>query len=170
MSGQYCVDANVFITAWHETYPPRILSTLWDRIAEHKDQITIIQPVYEEIEPIPQHERKKSKAELRERYPVRMWLQENGFIPSQIDEPTMNLSLQLELRYQISDESKGANQIDMTLIAFAKLNSKTVVTLEAVQIPRPGKRSNYKIPAICGDESVLCIGFVGLLDELGIAV
>ena len=88
----YCVDANVFLTAWYITYPPRIF------------------------------------------------------------EP----------------ESRGAGQVDITLIAYAKIHEGTVVTLESFQHQRPAKKMNFKIPLICTDEGVPWLNFVEMLDSLGV--
>lgn len=51
MSG-FCVDANIFITAWHISYPIRIFRSLWPKLAESKGEIVIIKPIFDEIDPI----------------------------------------------------------------------------------------------------------------------
>ena len=70
----------------------------------------------------------------------------------------------------ICHNGKGANEADISLIAFALLKDQTVVTLEAQQNQKPNKRSNYKIPLICQEENVECIDFVELLARLKIVV
>ena len=170
MSGQYCVDANLFITAWHTTYPPRILSPLWERIADHASDILLVQPVFDEIEPIPPSYRKLSTTELRERHPVRIWLQDSGFPVVDVNEETDRLSLKLERKYEISDEGKGAGRVDITLIAYAIVKGKTVVSLESIQNQKPNKKRNYKIPLICSEENVECIDFIKMLDQLEISI
>ena len=65
---------------------------------------------------------------------------------------------------------KGANQNDITLIAYAKVKEKTVVTFEEEQPQKPGKKKNYKIPLICNEQGVECIKFVTMLDRLGIRI
>lgn len=57
---------------------------------------------------------------------------------------------------------------DITLIAYAMVTGKTVVTFEGEQPQKPGKKCNYKIPLICHEQSVECINFVAMLDRLGI--
>ena len=66
MSGQYCLDANIFLTAWYVSYPPQILSSLWDQIAKHHNDIVFFKPVFDEIEPIASSDNKLSR-ELKER-------------------------------------------------------------------------------------------------------
>ena len=49
----YCVDANVFITAWHETYRRHLFPKLYHELkSKLSDQIIIIKPIFDEIEPI----------------------------------------------------------------------------------------------------------------------
>ena len=49
----YCVDANIFLTAWHVTYPKTIFPTLYREMEEKMpDHIILIKPVFDEIEPV----------------------------------------------------------------------------------------------------------------------
>jgi predicted nucleic acid-binding protein len=170
MSGSYCVDANVFITAWYRTYPPRILKPLWNKIAEHNEDIILIKPVFDEIEPVSGQDIKLSRDRKKEIYPLRIWLEDSAFSIITIDEEVNQESIRLELEYEIYPESGGANQVDITLIAYAKMNNKTVVTLERIQPQTPLIKSKYKIPLICKELKVKCIDFIGLLDQLGINI
>ena len=170
MSGDYCVDANIFITSWYKDYPPRILSPLWELIAKHKDDIIIIKPVFNQIEPISSADRKLSIPLKREKYPLRIWLEDNGFTAETVSDEINSISLLLEKEYETSNASKGADQIDILLIAYAKYNGKTVVTFEAEQPQLPGKRYNYKIPLICREQGVNCINFIEMLDLLKINI
>jgi hypothetical protein len=89
VSGQYCVDANIFITAWYINYPPHILSSLWEHIAECRDDIVLIKPVFDEIEPISSSDHKLSRDKKREKYPLRLWLEESNFPVSNVsDDPS----------------------------------------------------------------------------------
>ncbi|TVQ22667.1 MAG: DUF4411 family protein [Spirochaetaceae bacterium] len=164
----FCLDANVFMEAWNFTYPPRIFRPLWELIAVHADQMVLIRPVFEEIEPISSSDRQLSREQRAAKYPVRTWIEDTGFNIPDIDETVSNLSIRLERSYEIIPESKGAGQVDITLIAYAKIAGGIVVTMEAVQHQAPAKRSNYKIPLVCSEEGVACIDFVQLLDAIGI--
>ena len=171
MSEHYCVDANVLITAWNVIYPPRIFSPLWELISKQKERLLFIKPVYDEIDPIPSsYRRQHPKSEWQEQYPLRKWLEENEFNVTDVEPEVLTLSLQLERDYQISDHSKGAGQIDVTLIAYAKYHDETVVTLESMQNQPPGKKTNYKIPLICQEQNVKCINFVEMLDNLNLSI
>lgn len=171
MSGKYCVDANIFITAWYESYPPRIFSPIWNQIAQHRDDIVLIKPVFNEIEPIPSSSnRDLSIQKKREKYPLRVWLEETRFAVPDISDEVNVVSLDLEREYETDNTSKGAGQIDITLIAYAKVTKKTVVTLEVKQNQKPDKKYNYKIPLICKELGVLCFDFIEMLDELDIRI
>jgi hypothetical protein len=169
VSGKYCVDTNVLITAWHVSYPPRmpIFQPLWKQIAQHQSDIILLKPIFDEIEPIPSGNELTIK-EKKERYPLRVWLVENGFVELDISNEVNVASLELESEYEIDNESKGAGQIDITLIAYAKVMEKAVVTLESPQPHKPGKKYNYKIPLICDEQKVDCIDFVAMLDQLNL--
>ena len=170
MSGKYCVDANIFITAWHISYPPRIFSPLWDQIAQHQPDIVLIKPVFDEIAPIPYSDRKLTIVEKKVKYPLQVWMDESCFAVHEISDEVNAISLNLEREYETDNTSKGAGQIDITLIAYAKEMNKTVVTLEEKQNQKPGKKCNYKIPLICKELEVDCITFIEMLDRLNIRI
>ena len=167
----YCVDANVFMTAWYKTYSPKIFPTLYQRMQEKLGgNIILIQPVFDEIEPI-DNRKKKDKEKLRETHPLRMWLEEDLRIEeTPLDDTVKQKALDLMVKYETDENGKGANEADISLIAFALLKDQTVVTLEAQQNQKPNKRSNYKIPLICQQENVECIDFVELLGRFKIVV
>lgn len=157
MSGRYCLDANVFITCWNETYPINIFPSLWEQIAQHQSDIILIKPIYDQI--------------IVKEDPLTKWLKENRFFSTSIDDETESLSLEWEGKYQIREESKGVDEEDIKLIAYAKRESKIVVTLEKKQDKDPSrKKYNYKIPLVCSEEKVPCINFVEMIDDLGIVV
>jgi hypothetical protein len=166
--GNYCVDANIFITAWHVNYPVKIFLPLWEEIAKKKDEIILIKPIFDEIEPMSSSDNKLDFAEKRMKYPIRMWLTEKGFPETLIGDDINKTSLELEKKYEINDISKGASSKDILLISYAKEKNKTVVTLEENQIQKPQKNSNYKIPLVCLEQGIECINFVQMIDRLGI--
>ena len=55
----YCIDANVFITAWYVTYPKKTFPTLYRELeSKLSSQIILIKPIFDEIEPIPGGDKK----------------------------------------------------------------------------------------------------------------
>ncbi len=170
MSAQYCVDANIFIQPWHNIYPQtqEVFRPVWELLAEHRHKMILIKPIYDQIEPMRPDERNLALDERQEKYPLRIWLEENNFDPTPLDDSVEALSLRLERKYEIDNTPRGANQTDIKLISFAKLMNKKVVTLESPQPEKPQKKSHYKIPLICKEERVDCINFVEMLEQLQI--
>ncbi len=78
-------------------------------------------------------------------------------------------ALDMEARYQTGKSPRGADSVDIQLIAWAKITGNTVVTFES-QLNIPDKVYNYKIPTICKREQVNCILFVDLLRDLRISI
>ena len=171
---RYCVDANVFITAWNDDYPQDVFPKVYTEIKQAVNDIIIIKPIFDEIDPISPSHKKKSESELRELYPLRMWLIKDAQIePTPIGDDVKDRALQLEAKYETKETGRGANKNDIKLIAYALINKYTVVTLEGMQKDPPKKKCNYKIPLICQkcqDEVVDCIDFVELLRKLNIKI
>lgn len=170
MNGQYCVDTNIFITAWYRSHPVDVFPTLWKQLAQCRNDIILIKPIFDDIEPFSPADQKIPLDKKREKYPLRVWIENNKFDGGPVNDETEALSLELEKTYEITNESKGADQKDITLIAYAKIMDKTVITFEGMQNEKPGKKYNYKIPLICHEQDVLCEDFVYMLRNLGIKV
>ena len=156
MSGKYCADANIFIECWNKIYPFDIFPSLWEQIAQNQSDIILIKPIYDQI--------------VREKDPLTTWLKKNRFLKTPIDDETKKLSLEWEGKYQITDQSKGVDQKDITLIAYAKKENKIVVTLEGEQKQKPTKKKNYKIPLVCSEEEVFCVNFIEMVEDFGIVI
>lgn len=170
MNGSYRVDANIFIASWNLIYPIRIFPSLWEKISQHRQDLILIKPVYDEIDPILSTNKNLPKNDKEAKYPLHMWLVKNKFVAIPIEDDVEKISLDLEKKYEIKEKTKGADQTDITLIAYAKINVKTVVTFEELQDQRPKHLFNYKIPLICKEENIECIDFTGLLQNLGIQI
>ena len=165
----YCIDANVFITVWHVTYPRKIFPTLY-REMENKlpDNLILIKPIFDQIEPV---SGRKDVQKLKQEHPVRLWLKEEMSIhETPIDDKVRQKALELTEKYETDEYSRGVDEKDVTLVAFALLGNHTVVTLEEKQKQPPAKKSNYKIPLICQKENVSCINFIDLLGRCNIRV
>ena len=161
MSADYCIDANVFITAWNESHPVDVFPSLWLQLVNHRTDMILIKPIFDEIDPILQ----------TDKYTLRMWMIDNQFVPIPVNKFVEDRSLEWEEEYQIKEDSKrGVSENDLKLIAYAKRYSKTVVTGEGKQPEKPKKKYNYKIPLVCDEQEVQCINFVKMLRRLSIKV
>lgn len=170
MSGRFCIDANGFITAWDVYYRPMVIPSLWQQLAINKNEIILLEPIFNEIQPMSQTDRKLPQEEQRQKYPLRFWLTDNGFSITSLTPEVETLSLQLENQYETDPISKGAGQVDISLIAYAKIMNKTVVTYEGPQPQPPKNKCNYKIPLICQEQDVECIEFITMLERLRIRI
>ena len=168
----YCIDANALINSWNEVYSIRILPSLWEKIAEHKTNLQIIKPIFDEIEPPTGNDKKAlSLNNFQKNYPLRSWLEQNQFSNApEIEEKDEKLALELRRKYQVMEKVVGIGTNDTLLIAYAKNRGYTVVTHEADQGQDPLKLQNYKIPLVCRKERIRCIKFPKLLEELKIQI
>ena len=169
---KYCMDANIFIESWNDKYKPSIFPTLWDELLNAKNSFSIIKPIYDEIDPISATDIKKlTPEELKEKYPLRSWLQQLQLTPESIAPEINDLSLRLGRKYKIKRQGRGAGENDVQLIAYANYTGDCVVTSEAKQnMQKSMPTCNYKIPLICELEHVQCINFIKMLEELGIRI
>lgn len=110
MSGQYCVDANIFITSWNTAYPINIFPSLWEQIAQCRNDIILIKPIFDEIDPISSADQKLSKGKKSEKYPLRVWMENNQFTATPIADDVKAVSLNLEKEYETNNNPKGADQ------------------------------------------------------------
>ena len=169
-NADYCVDASAIIAAWVTRYPEDVFPSLWLQLAEHRTDMALIKPIYDQIDPMSQADKGKPELEKRKKYPLRMWMVDNEFESIDTDEEVEELSLFLEEEYQVREGSKGADGKDIKLIAYAKINNKIVVTEEGKQKENPVKKHNYKIPLICNEKEVECINFIEMIRRLGIRI
>ena len=166
MSGQFCIDANIFIEGWYTYYPPHIFKSLWDELIEHRESMVLIRPVYDELKRYDEKESEADKVAF-----MCSWLDANNFSFVGIDSDIENASLKLQKDYQTKEKGPGASKVDITLIAYAKNRKKSVVTFERKQSPdKSRKLYNYKIPLVCQLEDVACIQFVEMLERLQIEI
>ena len=192
MKAYYCIDANTLITAWNIHYLENVFSSLWKKLANHKDNIILIKPIFDQIDPILQQDRNKTEKEKADKYPLRMWMINNQFMSTPVGESAENRELELfsasqslphisevdieresfklETEYKIANNSKRVDEKDLKLIAYAKLNKKIIVTEEGKQPEKPKKKCNYKIPLVCDEQGVKCINFVEMLKRLDIKI
>ncbi len=93
MSGQYCLDANTLITAWNSGYTMRVFPSLWKQLAQCRNDLVLIKPVFDEIDPISSADKNLPKAKKREKYSLRVWMIENYFDAEPITDEINAVSL-----------------------------------------------------------------------------
>ncbi len=117
---KYCFDASSFIHLWNEAYPKGTFPTLYDKLKKHSEKIILIKPIFLEIE-------KESNLIL--------WLKRISLTPIEIAEKHTVAAFNMSKKYGIDDNTNGANENDVRLIAFAKMENYTLVTEEKYQTP-----------------------------------
>ena len=110
MTGDYCVDANSFITSWNTVYPVNVFPSLWPQIAQHQNDIILIKPIFDEIDPVSPADRNLHRDQKNEKYPLLVWLEENAFTATDITDHIKIISLDLEKEYEININPKGVVQ------------------------------------------------------------
>ena len=165
---KFCLDANIFITNWNDRYPIDRFPSLWKKLADQKNKIVIIQPVFDEIDPVSNF--KKLSTEARKKYPLRTWL-EQSFTPSKIDGKDEQKALELRKIYEVNNNSSGLSETDTLLVAYSNnRQGHIVVTYEKEQTEPPSKKYNTKIPLACKNIGQPCISFVDMLKKINIVV
>ena len=127
---KYCLDASSLIALEYERYPRNNFPTLYRRFEELplSDYIDIIQPIFVEVE---NYETKVEQ--LQDEKPIRHWLiNELKLQIASIDSAVYEKSLNLQEKYKIdpAKKKKSASEQDITLIAYASINSQIVVSEE----------------------------------------
>ena len=169
---RYCVDASALIDSWNETYMPAVFPGLWEQLARHKESLTIIRPIWDEMGDVPPKKTNPSEKQ-REQNDLQCWLIDNGVadVVVPMSSEWDRASLELEGKYEIAPNTKGASKNDIRLIAHARAVGGCVVTAESKQPYDPERKLyNYKIPAICIQEKVECVKFVQMVKSLGIVL
>ena len=164
---KYCLDASSLIALEYERYPQKYFPTLYQEFEKLplSSYIVVIKPIFDEIENY-----KTTPEKPRKEKPIRHWLENKLNLEiTTVDDSVNQKSLYLQNKYKVDSSSKkGASYQDITLIAFAALNSLTVVSEEAKQPNPPDEYRNWKIPIICEHEDIRCINLLEFIKELDI--
>lgn len=145
------IDASSIIHAW-DFYPKRQFPPLWNWIEERIRERHVVMPevAFQETSKFPD---------------CHTWLKDSGLHTI----PRSNEIYQDALRIKgligiINDEynPKGVDENDLLIIATARIHRHELISNENRQISLPNERKKFKIPAVCGIESVnvICINFI----------
>ncbi|GAB4398097.1 MAG: DUF4411 family protein [Anaerolineales bacterium] len=156
----YCLDTNVYIEAYRRYYAFDIAPGFWDGLIRLAEQQVICSPtfVYDEIS--------SSKDALAH------WAKSNKEILFvEIDEITQNIYTeiinQVVFLYEPQHVQKFLEGADPWVIAYAKSQQLSVVTIESLKNESPNKAGKIggkiKIPNICQRFDVVCEDTFALL-------
>jgi len=155
MATNYCFDSSVFINSWRRYYPPKIFPTLWDNIF---CQLISDNRLFVPIEAI--KEIGNGNDELID------WIKANCSNIVDITIKQLETVQEIVTKYpKASDYKKPKpNHADPFVVAVAKLEGYTVVTYEGFG----GNADDPKIPFLCKDYGVECIGMIEFFEKEGI--
>jgi len=155
----YSFDASSMIHAW-DNYPIENshFNSLWEWFSE---QIKQKEFIFSKI----------AFDEINHKIPeCGEWLKNNDVetYPLSTDAILQAQSIKVLLGIEEEEYTKGVGENDLFIISIAKIYNSILITEESRQLVLPIKKSNYKIPAVCGlDEvNVSCKSFIDLLKVL----
>ena len=146
-----CVDTSAWLDGWVRDYPQDVFPSLWEKLSECVASRTLrcSEEVYVEIE--------KKEDGLHD------WLKARKDVIVPIDEVIQRIVSEVLAQHpRLVDTHRSRSQADPFVIATAERPQAVVVTGEK---PR-GKLDIPKIPDVCQDRAIRCIGFLEMLREL----
>lgn len=142
------------IHAW-DNYPPAQFPPLWEWMMEQVEtrRIQMSEVAIEEV-----------KYKLPE---CNTWLHNAGLQIIFVDETILQEAFRIKKLLEIEEDNygSGVDENDLIIIATAKIHSWELVTNEGFQPKLPKSKHKYKIPAVCGMDTVKIpwISFLGYL-------
>lgn len=147
-------DASSMIYAW-DNYPIAQFPGLWAWMANRVAQgvIRLSEVAVEEVG----HKTPECVS----------WLRDAGLQKIPVTEAILQEAFRMKTLLEIEEDKYcgGVDENDLIIIATAKLNECELVTDEGFQAALPKRKQNYKIPAVCGMQSV-DVAWVGFLAYL----
>lgn len=145
----YCVDTSAFMDAWVRWYPQELFPSLWTNV----DSLIAEERLLSSEEVLHEIERKEGDS-------LYHWAKEREavFLPLDVD-VQHHVSTVMSKHPRLVDGRTGKSYADPFVIATAIANQSTVVTGERAT----GSLDRPKIPDVCRDLNIRCIGFTELI-------
>ena len=152
------LDASSIVYGW-DNYPIRLFPKVWDALARSigSNKMTMARVALQEVGHVSPDCAK--------------WLHdESGLAPVEMDNNILKMSKSIKNLLEIKNDTygpKGVDENDIFIIATARSLNATLISNEAMQLIRPSKLSNCKIPYVCAmpEVNVECINFLELLNR-----
>jgi len=149
----YCIDTSAPLDAWVRWYPPEVFRSLWRNVEALVAEGRLISSdeVLQELE-------RKEGDSLHE------WAVSRRAVFLQLDDEVQACAAEIMRGYpRLVDGRTGKSYADPWVIATARVNQCVVVTGEKPT----GSLDRPKIPDVCRDLKLRCIGFVELIRQEG---
>lgn len=147
----YCIDTSALMDAWVRWYPKEVFPTLWERV----DALIEAGRLISSEEVLQDLERKEGDT-------LHKWAKERHDLFLPLDDGIQTCALQIMASHpQLVDGRTGKSFADPWVIATAHTNDCVVVTGEKPT----GSPRRPKIPDVCRNMQIHCIGFVELIRQ-----
>jgi len=147
----YCIDTSALMDAWVRWYPQEIFPTLWNYLDHLIDDERLISS--EEV--LGELERKEGDS-------LYQWAKERASLFLPLDNAVQTRVISIMGKHpRLVDGRTGKSHADPFVIATAQVTQSALVTGEKAT----GAISRPKIPDVCKDLNVRCIGFTELIRE-----
>jgi hypothetical protein len=150
---KYVLDANCFIEPWNKFYSYEFFAAFWDSFLKNSCQQKIVliqEEIYDEI--------------LKKDDELNNWIKKQGFKIVKTDPEIVRIAASIQNQFpNLVKEVKGRSLADPFVIALAKQEGATVVTLED-----KGSEKNPKIPFVCHSLKIKSVDLFAFIKEQGI--
>jgi hypothetical protein len=147
----YCFDTSAFIEPWVRHYPISAFPSLWAKLIELIDEEIIIAP--EDV--LGELKRKDDT--------LYKWAKSNSKMFYAMDEELQNTLREIINKYpKMIDTRSDKSPADPVVVSLAKVTNRILVTYE-----KDGSDNRPKIPFVCKDQKIECIGLMGLIVKQG---
>ena len=148
----YSIDTSAFLDAWVRYYPVDVFPTIWQQMDKAARNGTLV--ASDEV--LRELERKDDGAHE--------WMKARPEMNVALDPDIERLMRDIMRRYpRLVDTKKGRSGGDPFVIAVAQHRKQTVITAENPT----GRLGVPRIPDVCGDLGIPCIGMLKFFREQG---
>ena len=149
----YCVDTSAFMDAWVRWYPQEIFPSLWSNV----DNLIAEERLISSEEVLQEIERKEGDS-------LYDWAKKREAVFLPLDDQVQGyVNSVMATHPRLVDGRTGKSYADPFVIATAIVKQSTIVTGERAT----GSRDRPKIPDVCRDLKLRCIGFTELIRQEG---
>ena len=148
----FSLDTSGILDAWVRHYPPDVFPTIWTHMGASaaRGDIFVIEEVLRELE-------KKDDG-------IHDWIKKREAMVVPIDAEVQSHVTQIMSKYgRLVDSKKNRSVGDPWVIALAQARGYTVVTGEK----ETGNLAKPKIPDVCRDLGISCVGIVDFFRRQG---
>jgi hypothetical protein len=144
MSDIYCLDTSALVNPWRRMWPPDLAPLYWEGVAALavEGRIILTEEVREEL--------------LHKDDELASWAKENIHTWQPLTDEVQECVREIMRGWgKLVDHRKHRGSADPFVIATAKVAGAIVVTDEA-----PGSENNVRIPYVCAQLDVRCLGLL----------